>query len=528
MSIYVTYKDCVREFYFSNVDMFQAITIDEEIGTFDVKWEWSFSFDNSTWSTLTSNKAQFLTELQAANQFNVKIYVKSRLTISHTANTQAFACYLLNDVKFGVVSVRPTSVVIVNNNSVLNNTKTKNLMNPYRQSEAQKQLYDKLSKSVSDIFGFECIWFRTEQSSPNITFKTYQLSHVIENKLLKVVIRGNEIPDNKLRFTELDIDFQDELELHIVKEVFEETFGVDKKPNSNDYLWLPLTNRMYQVNTVYDAKTFMQHAPFYKAILVKYENRASVVKSDEINDTIDELITYEDLFEQELLGNEIENAERTYNQPKADDISTNNISDDTVVTDTGIAFRWSYNWQSISNANETKVYEMQPTSHQWSNIMWVQFGSANCQIFKLTDSIDRTVQSLTRTGQQLTLDISSMTQQLSLVTMSITDELLTEDKFYGIVVNYVCNDAAKLVTVTVCNDQFEVIREIAISDEKLLSVPVRLALYGGNRYASIRMKRQIVRKASIADELSNELPEIDNYLLIDNAMPVMTEPKTTC
>lgn len=528
MSIYTTYKDCKRDIFFNAMLNPTSIDIiDSKEGFDSVDYQYSYSFDNATWSAWETNKANFLTELSLANQFNAQCYVKIRITISSSAK-QTFACYQLVSITFSSIQVKPSSITIVTDNNIINNERTKNILNPYRQSEAQKTLYDKLSRTASDIFGFECMYFRTEPSKPNITFKTYNLSQVIEQKMLKVVIRGNEIPDNKLRFSEFDIDFQDELELHIVKSVFEEVFGIGKEPNGNDYLWLPLTNHMYQINTVYPAKTFMQHAPFYKAILVKYENRANVVTDSNTDSIIDEFISYETDFEKELTLAEIENAEKSFNQPKIDAISDNYISDNKQEGDSNISFRWSYDWSSKTNQTVTKQYVLQRDKHQFTIVLWFSVANLSNKIFDLTDSINRTVMSCSVQNQQIAVDISTDNQQIVLTTETVEDIELIVSQFYGLVINYAYEANTKLITVSLVDSTYTVIREIAISNEKILSLPNSLKLYGANKYAAIRVKNTFVKRSDTVSELSNELPETFNYQIIDNATPSLEEPGSNC
>ena len=180
----------------------------------------------------------------------------------------------------------------------------KNLWNPYETASKAACLQEQLALGISDLFGHCVKYFKVDpqQRSRDVILREYSLYDVTDVKEIKIVVPDNEFPENAINFGPLDMDFEQDFEIHIVKEVFETVFGQVERPQERDYLYFPLTDRMYEINSAYLFKDFMQEGIYYKVSLRKWQDRKNVKRTDAV-DTIVEGLTND--FE-EILGVERE------------------------------------------------------------------------------------------------------------------------------------------------------------------------------------------------------------------------------
>lgn len=529
MSIYQTNKDCARIVYLSGVVDINTIDFTFTNDGFDLlTHEWSYSLDQSSWSNYV-DKDSLLTAIAGVQFDGTTIYVRLKLEIRSSSQTQNFISYSLDEILVNGELAGIDHMELTNLDPILVTNTHKNLFNPYRQSDDQKKLYDQMSKSINDIFGFECIYFRTEavESSKDITFKSYNLHQVAEYKDLKVSIADNEIPTDRLLFAALDIDFQDELEIHIVKEVFASVFGPDFEPNSNDFLYLPLTDRMYQLNTKQNGDLFFNHSPYWRAFLVKYEDRANVQKSDEQFERIEELID----FEQDYLAPEAkleqDNVVKLYNTPKSDS-RQNYISGDKLSTLlNGEIISWMYNYNRLEPTDVGYAYNLSGlVTDQWATIAWYKISEYTGVIQQVTD-IDNTPTAILKIDvDDIVLVLDNGTISVTLNPTQLAPELtIVEDEYIGIVVNYSNTDNLKMSTISIFNQKVELVAEYAENNPPVIPVPNELQMMGSTGYANMRVANTFIAKGDMSKKLIETLPEISEYVLIDNAMPDLEEPK---
>lgn len=186
----------------------------------------------------------------------------------------------------------------------LSNDIIKNLWNPYNLNKAV-DLYNSLSNSTNEMFGWKVSYFLTAPDKKGIdhSFHEYQLKNVIDENEMKITVDQNQFPDNQIMFNQFDLSLFESFEVHIMKDQFKRMFGVTKRPSKDDFLWFCDLNRMYQVEHSQPYRDFNNSAVFYKVILKKYNQKASVQGADETiqsrieqltkNSTIDELFGLE-------------------------------------------------------------------------------------------------------------------------------------------------------------------------------------------------------------------------------------------
>ena len=193
-----------------------------------------------------------------------------------------------------------------------------NLFNPYNLSKSTK-FVKQISGLVNNIFGHEVNYFRTEPDmrTEDVTLMEYSLHDVVDNKNIKILVPGNEFPEESITFDIFGMDFAD-FEIHITQEEFDKAFGErdsqgnlikSRYPRSKDYMYIPIINRMYEVHTIALADEFNKTNSYWRVMLKKYQERTSVnknsfdVATDTLTTGIEEVFGERQREEQEKVTN---------------------------------------------------------------------------------------------------------------------------------------------------------------------------------------------------------------------------------
>ena len=244
-----------------------------------------------------------------------------------------------------------------------------NLFNPYALDKPTN-LYKQISDLSTNMFGHTVKYFRVEpdQRSRDVILMEYSLYNVQESGEFKIMVPDNEMPTNDFRFDIYGMGFED-FEVHVTKTQFESAFGVSKNPRMRDYLYFPLMNRMYEVNSVSFADEFNVSTTYWRLLLKKYEERSSSIHTDTVvEQELDDLVTGLD----EVFGEEIQQEYDKVSKPEQYQTVFTTVSDgirDRVhnnlsILDTEIRNKWTiiskntYDLSSIKDVNiEALVYK---------------------------------------------------------------------------------------------------------------------------------------------------------------------------
>lgn len=178
-----------------------------------------------------------------------------------------------------------------------------NLFQPYNNLDCALQLQQQLSDSVACMFGIPVYYFRCEPNRDTVdyTFKEYVLHNVIAVKQIKLVINDGTMPSSNPKLTEFDFDWETDWETEISKTHFATAFGDNAYPKYGDFIYIPMMQRMWDVNAAYDEKNegLMWRSTTWKLQLVKYSD-STAIDHQGFEDLIDSLIpkTYENTFGQ--------------------------------------------------------------------------------------------------------------------------------------------------------------------------------------------------------------------------------------
>mgnify|MGYP003351288367 CR=1 FL=1 len=74
----------------------------------------------------------------------------------------------------------------------------------------------------------------------------------------------------KNAINQFDLSLFDSFEIHITKKNFKETFGPEKRPSKEDFLWFCEINRMFIVEHAQQYRGFNNNAIYWKIMLKKY------------------------------------------------------------------------------------------------------------------------------------------------------------------------------------------------------------------------------------------------------------------
>ena len=167
------------------------------------------------------------------------------------------------------------------------------------------EVYKEMSNLVHDFVGIEIDYIKTvpDDNSADYFFKEYSINREFEVKKFKIVVPGNEFHGQFPQYGPLAADFSDmPWETHIVKERFEECFGYNARPIRGDFLFIPLTNKLYLIDGVVLDRSFLESTgTFYRVSLIKYENKSNTINSKETIDNLDLLTTSMSDFDDQII-----------------------------------------------------------------------------------------------------------------------------------------------------------------------------------------------------------------------------------
>lgn len=250
--------------------------------------KYSWSVDGVCWTSWTTYE----------NYVKISSYLESDFYLRILISTG------LSDIVINNCKISDYTISIDASNVFLQNfCGESNLFQPYNNLDCALQLQQQLSDSVACMFGIPIYYFKTTPNRDTIdyTFKEYVLHNVVAVKQLKLVIKDGAMPSSNPKLTEFDFDWETDWETEISKTHFATAFGDNAIPNYGDFIYIPMMQRMWDVNAAYDEKNegLMWRSTTWKLQLVKYSDSTAFEKS-EFNDLIDSLIpkTYENTFGQ--------------------------------------------------------------------------------------------------------------------------------------------------------------------------------------------------------------------------------------
>ena len=222
---------------------------------------------------------------------------------------------------------------------------TPSLFQPYKQFRSQ-QTYIQLANIVKNIFGHEVTYFRTEPDvrTKDVILMEYSLHNVVDQDIVKILVPDNEFPqESTVNYDMFGMEFED-FEIHITQQEFQRVFGQGTRPRNHDYMFIPIINKMYTINSVALGDRFNEAITYWKIMLTKYQNDTAVLKNN-YESLTDSLVTdVDEVFGAEIKDEYIKNLKpeqyQTVSTAYRDGIR-NFLSTDLKIEDYDIKNRWT-------------------------------------------------------------------------------------------------------------------------------------------------------------------------------------------
>lgn len=247
---------------------------------------------------------------------------------------------------------------------------------------AQFDLYDignlgdfylAMSTAMQQFAGLPALYFQTspDETGTDYIFREYSLYHVIQRKCIKVVVNKNEFPDSAFTYNGVGMEFTGPLEIHLDKRYFENMFGVGKGPRKKDFLYLPLMNRMYEIQDAEMVRGLMMMPVYWKAQLVKFRPNDNLLKTQEQSEFLDNMILNSDeQFGEEADAQEANavNPQQTSTVSRKRDEVRSYLDRSIKVKETDINFNYTrminfyYNMNVLNNESDDMVVYDEPVN----------------------------------------------------------------------------------------------------------------------------------------------------------------------
>lgn len=268
-----------------------------------------YSTDRGNWSLWYNFSTSDLSEITTIDFNSIDTFFDIKYEYDDTTYSQLASPLLINSIKFKIQS---TSTAAINYTPGVECStercpalvsEKEALFQPYAVDSAI-DISRNLSFNTNKLFGVDVVYFKTEpdRSSGDFIFKEWTLAKTTDRKCIKVVVPNNIFPDNKPNYTEYGVDFEVPFEIHIDHIYFQMMFGPNSQPRKRDYMFFPLTNRMYEIQGSYLFRGFMMEPLYWKIQLTKYHPNVDMTMSIENKKFLDNIIMSSD----ELFGKQAE------------------------------------------------------------------------------------------------------------------------------------------------------------------------------------------------------------------------------
>jgi hypothetical protein len=287
---------------YKNVKKILSVTTEIQgiTSTTDLIQEFRYSFDYlnySDWLELTDD---------VLNNISIPEFSEMYLEFRYTVNGEESDIEITNvNIQFEYYDEQPieSSKVDLKCTSESEFVTCSSNFNPY-DIGSTFNMNNAIAGVINDMWGMCVKYYKSnpDQNSRDVVLKEYSLYDVSEATTIKIMVPDNAIPTNEIRYDLLGMGY-DLFEIHIVKSEFQKAFGSNSKPQKDDFILFSniLNNRLYQVESAYLEKSFLNEGTFYRVNLSKYEERSNRSMSDNLRDEIDSITdTVYDSLEVEL------------------------------------------------------------------------------------------------------------------------------------------------------------------------------------------------------------------------------------
>jgi hypothetical protein len=174
-----------------------------------------------------------------------------------------------------------------------------NTFNPYDWANKATSLYNQLTEVTTKLFGHCVDYYRVVPDKDNRDpfLKEDTIFNRNIKREIKVLVPDNQFPSNEIQFDPFLGMTSEGFEVHITRKEFEEAFGANERPRERDSLYIPLNQRKYEVSSVMLSDEIHYMHAYWRVKLTKWEDKANIYNSPEIEDELEELtVSMDDAF----------------------------------------------------------------------------------------------------------------------------------------------------------------------------------------------------------------------------------------
>lgn len=191
-------------------------------------------------------------------------------------------CVLINDTLITNDCIE-MSILYAENKTVV--SQRKNLFDPYKNVELSIQRYRDEVDVVNLMIGIEMAYFKVESIEEEIdqTFKVHKKFKLNKAKYIKGTLPEGEIID-VIAYLSDQYEYEQDVIIHIPIQHFKRAFGEDFAPEANDYVYMKINNKVYDIHAVaYSQEQFMGKKMWWEVALRKHVSRDDIDESPIIN-----------------------------------------------------------------------------------------------------------------------------------------------------------------------------------------------------------------------------------------------------
>jgi len=263
---------------------------------FDIKL--SYAYDNQNWSSPVSQEEWINIDNYLSDISNDLDYIYLSIwcsTINNNINLanefrpvnnidNTIPALIINSISYDEIIVK--DYLIKNYYSIVNEFPKWNL---YDNQENNVKRWLQTCNSTAYSHGHVCIYFKTQPVDTGTihTFSNHSIRNVVSIKKLMIMDPNNELPSESLIYSDWDMPLEDDFVIHVINDLFQQAFGINQAPNTKDYLFFPLINKLFRVSTVQPArKRFMGKIGWWECYLAKYEEDETVTISNDLRQSM--------------------------------------------------------------------------------------------------------------------------------------------------------------------------------------------------------------------------------------------------
>lgn len=331
-----------------DVDKLELDILENKGFKIDIMYSINFNNPHREWS-LSKSVDEFINEIKQQKEYHringLKFKVRLKFKVLKLDETISFKSYDINNPFFSTSEVQyrlDINDLKYNNESIIDSVKTEEyidvinkfpLFNINNNQQISVNRWQEECVAITNRLGMQAIYFKTSFDSTSQTLNSVKSRDVVSCKKIMFIAPDSELPSDRTTFSEWEIPMNDEFIIHIPDLLFKIIFG-NTVPETKDYLYIPITNKIYSINSVQVGIKFMNQIGWWECYLVKYEDDKSINKSKALS-SINEVINTIPNIDSKDISEIYEHFESTLTDglQDSDTILTNTIEEKKEATD---------------------------------------------------------------------------------------------------------------------------------------------------------------------------------------------------